>query len=71
MDDLWQMIVAAVGWLTGVKQADQRLGGSIGAALAAAEAGAEIVRVHDVAQTVQALTVFLSAQRGHPVPTDR
>lgn len=37
--------------------ADQRLGGSIAAALAAAAAGAEILRVHDVAATRQALAV--------------
>ena len=35
----------------------RRLGGSIAAHLAAAEAGAAIVRVHDVAETVQALNV--------------
>ncbi|PHS23134.1 MAG: dihydropteroate synthase [Robiginitomaculum sp.] len=38
--------------------ADQRLGGSLASALYAAQAGAEIIRVHDVAQTVQALTVW-------------
>jgi dihydropteroate synthase len=37
--------------------ANQRLGGSIAAALAAARAGAAAVRVHDVAETVQALAV--------------
>jgi dihydropteroate synthase len=36
---------------------DKRLGGSIAAHLAAAAAGAAIVRVHDVAETVQALKV--------------
>jgi dihydropteroate synthase len=36
---------------------DQRLGGSIAAALAAVRAGAAAVRVHDVAETVQALAV--------------
>ena len=34
-----------------------RLGGSIAAALAAARAGAAMVRVHDVRETVQALTI--------------
>jgi dihydropteroate synthase len=38
-------------------QADQRLGGSLAAALAAARAGAACVRVHDVAATRQALAV--------------
>jgi dihydropteroate synthase len=37
---------------------DQRLGSSIAAALAAVERGAQIVRVHDVAQTVAALRVW-------------
>jgi dihydropteroate synthase len=36
---------------------DQRLGGSIAAALAAARAGAAMIRVHDVAETRQALAV--------------
>jgi dihydropteroate synthase len=36
---------------------DQRLGGSIAAALAAARAGAAMVRVHDVTETRQALAV--------------
>ena len=37
--------------------ADQRLGGSIAVVLAAAQAGVAAVRVHDVAETVQALAV--------------
>lgn len=37
--------------------ADSRLGGSVAAALAAVERGAAIVRVHDVAATVEALKV--------------
>ena len=36
---------------------DQRLGGSIAAALAAARAGAAMLRVHDVAETRQALAI--------------
>jgi dihydropteroate synthase len=36
---------------------DRRLGGSLAAHLVAAEAGAAIIRVHDVAETVQALKV--------------
>jgi dihydropteroate synthase len=36
---------------------DRRLGGSLAAHLLAAEAGAAIIRVHDVAETVQALEV--------------
>lgn len=47
-----------VGAASGVSQADQRQAGSIAAALAAASAGAHILRVHDVAETVQALKVW-------------
>jgi dihydropteroate synthase len=36
---------------------DERLGGSLAAALAGARAGVAMLRVHDVAQTVQALAV--------------
>lgn len=39
--------------------ADQRLGGSIAAAVASVANGAAIVRVHDVAPTVEALKVFM------------
>jgi dihydropteroate synthase len=39
------------------KDADQRLGGSLAAALAGAAAGVAAVRVHDVQETVQALAV--------------
>jgi dihydropteroate synthase len=40
------------------KQADQRLGGSIAAAVVAALHGASILRAHDVARTVEALKVM-------------
>jgi len=46
-----------IGALSGGAGADQRLGGSIAAALAGAAAGVAAVRVHDVAETVQALNV--------------
>lgn len=45
-----------IGHLTGVEP-ERRLGGSVGAAVMAAESGASIVRVHDVEATVQALRV--------------
>ena len=48
---------SAIGLLTG-KPVEQRLAGSLGAALAAAMNGAAILRVHDVAETIDALTVF-------------
>jgi len=40
------------------RPADQRIGGSIAAAVAAVNNGADIVRVHDVAPTVEALKVI-------------
>jgi len=43
-----------IGRVTG-SPADERLGGSIAAAVLAVERGADIVRVHDVAETVSAL----------------
>lgn len=46
-----------IGDLTGVRAADQRVFGSVGAALEAARRGAAVLRVHDVAATVQALRV--------------
>ena len=52
-----------IGRLTGTGP-EQRLGGSVGAAVMAAENGASIVRVHDVDATVQALRVF-NALRDH------
>jgi dihydropteroate synthase len=54
-----------IGALDGGRPADQRLGGSIAAALAGASAGVAAVRVHDVRETVQALRVWeaISAAR--------
>jgi dihydropteroate synthase len=46
-----------IGALDGGADADHRLGGSIAVALAGAAAGVAAVRVHDVRETVQALTV--------------
>jgi dihydropteroate synthase len=42
--------------------ASGRLGGSIAAALLGAQAGADMLRVHDVAETVQALKVWRATQ---------
>ena len=47
-----------IGALSGEAPADKRLGGSIAFALKAVEQGAQIVRVHDVYETVQALKVW-------------
>ncbi len=43
-----------LGDITGVEKAKDRLTGSIAAAIMAQQAGAAIVRVHDVAETIQA-----------------
>ena len=47
-----------IGALSNAAAPDQRLGGSIAFALKAVEQGAQIVRVHDVPETVQALRVW-------------
>jgi dihydropteroate synthase len=47
-----------IGALANEAPADRRLGGSVAFALKAAEQGAQIVRVHDVAESVQALRIW-------------
>jgi dihydropteroate synthase len=47
-----------IGTLSGEEVASCRTGGSVAAALAGARAGAQFLRVHDVAETVQALSVW-------------
>jgi dihydropteroate synthase len=49
---------AFIGTLTGQAVAAERVEGSLAVALHAADAGVELVRVHDVAATVRALTVW-------------
>ncbi|WP_417450533.1 dihydropteroate synthase [Kordiimonas sp.] len=44
-----------IGAVTGEEQAEKRVSGSVAAAVKCAELGAHIVRVHDVAETLQAL----------------
>lgn len=51
-----------IGDLTGAA-VDARMAGSIAAALLAAERGADIVRVHDVTETVQALKVLEAVRK--------
>jgi len=53
-----------IGRLTGVKVAGERVMGSVGAAVAAVAQGAQIIRVHDVKATREALTVWEAATRG-------
>jgi dihydropteroate synthase len=55
-----------VGTLSGVEEAGRRVPGSIAAALAGAARGASVLRVHDVAETVQALAVWRACQAGAP-----
>lgn len=51
-----------IGELSGVALAAQRLAGSIAAALWAVAHGAQVLRVHDVAETVQAIKVWAGIQ---------
>jgi dihydropteroate synthase len=53
-----------VGWVTGVENPADRAAGSVAVALAAAAAGASILRVHDVAETVQALRMWQACADG-------
>jgi len=53
-----------IGEITGVTEPRDRLAGSVAAALAAVEHGAAIVRVHDVAETVQALAIAHAVRSG-------
>lgn len=55
-----------IGTLTGVERAADRVSGSIGAALAGVAQGAQIIRVHDVGPTREALDVWLAATLGIP-----
>jgi len=57
---------STIGQITG-RPADQRLCGSLAAAAAAAMNGAHIVRVHDVAETIEVLKVCESIRKGKPV----
>lgn len=53
-----------IGALTGERVAAKRVAGSVAAALWAIERGAQILRVHDVAETVQALKVWQALSAG-------
>lgn len=59
-----------LGTMTG-SPVENRLAGSLAAALAAAEAGADIVRVHDVAATADALKVWEALRRPASVSRSR
>ena len=47
-----------IGALSNEAPADQRLGGSLAFALKGAEQGAQLLRVHDVPETLQALRIW-------------
>jgi dihydropteroate synthase len=51
----------SIGALTGESDAKKRVAGSLGAALAGAAQGVQIFRVHDVRETVHALTCWQAA----------
>lgn len=51
-----------LGAITGRKSTDDRLAASLAAALIAAQRGAAIVRVHDVAETVDVIKVWIAAR---------
>jgi dihydropteroate synthase len=53
-----------IGLLTNELAAGKRVNGSIGAALAGAAQGVQLIRVHDVKETKAALDVFMAAIRG-------
>jgi dihydropteroate synthase len=53
-----------IGEISGVEAAEERVAGSVAAALAAAGRGAAILRVHDVAETAQALRVMAACEAG-------
>jgi dihydropteroate synthase len=56
-----------IGVLTGEPTPPARIAGSLGAAIAAVQAGAEVLRVHDVAETVATIKVW-SAVRNSATP---
>jgi dihydropteroate synthase len=53
-----------IGQLCNVDVPKQRVPGSIAAALTAVAQGVQIIRVHDVAETVQAVRVWQAAMWG-------
>lgn len=55
-----------IGTLTGVAKAEDRVHGSVAGALLAAGQGAQILRVHDVGATRQALSVWEAASQARP-----
>lgn len=54
-----------IGTLAGVEDAAARMPGSVAVALAALKHGTQIVRVHDVPETVQAIALWRATMAGH------
>ncbi|HWX48662.1 MAG TPA: dihydropteroate synthase [Roseomonas sp.] len=59
-----------IGRVTGVDLPAERMAGSLAVALAAAAGGASILRVHDVAATVQALRMWQACAEGSAAELD-
>ncbi len=57
-----------IGAMTGRGQPEQRAAGSVAAAMIAAQRGARLLRVHDVAATVDALAVWQAVKAGDAAP---
>lgn len=53
-----------IGTLSGVEEAQRRMPGSLAVALAGVAQGAQVIRVHDVAETRQALSLWQAVTRG-------
>ncbi|MCP5381277.1 MAG: dihydropteroate synthase [Kordiimonadaceae bacterium] len=53
-----------IGKIIGESKTENRLAGSLAAAMVCLEQGAQIIRVHDVTQTRQAIAILQSAGRG-------
>jgi dihydropteroate synthase len=54
-----------IGTISGAEDASTRAPGSIGVALAAVAHGIQVLRVHDVAETRQAVSLWQAATTGH------
>lgn len=55
-----------IGTISGTEQASERMAGSIGVALAALNHGIQILRVHDVPETIQAIALWRASMTGRP-----
>ena len=55
-----------IGTISGAEEAQRRMPGSLAVALAGVAQGMQMIRVHDVAETRQALSLWLAATKGLP-----